>query len=378
MNRKLKQFTYICLAIMILLLLSGFTPAGRIYSSGDPPLVRITQVDTSRFPQVVVYVSVTDAAGEPVEVAPSQFVLAENGVQIAPQQITGVGETDTPLTTLLVMDVSGSMNSAGKLEAAKEAAKAYVKQSRPNDQIGVLVFNTKITYLQLITQNRDKLIKTINAIKAGDDTAMYDALVRATEILSGQTGRKAIIALTDGMDNRSKHTPDEVIQRIGPTGLSISTIGLGDPTHSRGSLAGLDEAALVSLSEQAGGVYGYAKDADALRALYERYGRALQSEYALTYATPSTLRDGVNRALSVSLKGSQASPAIVAADYNPGGLVPEVAKPASWIVFLVLLVVLLVLLALPVLVARFWPRVRRVASGRIKLDPKTTRVKIKE
>jgi Ca-activated chloride channel family protein len=363
---------------MITLLLNGFAPAGRIYSSGGPPLLRITQVDTSRFPQVVVYVSVTDAVGEPVEVAPSQFLLAENGVQIAPQQITGMGETDTPLTTLLVMDVSGSMNSTGKLEAAKEAAKAYVRQSRPNDQIGVLVFNTKITYLQLITQNRDKLIKTINAIKAGDDTAMYDALVRATEILSGQTGRKAIIALTDGMDNRSEHTPDEVIQRIGPAGLSISTIGLGDPTHSRGSLAGLDEAALVSLSEQAGGVYGYAQDADALRALYERYGRALQSEYAFTYTTPSTLRDGVNRALSVSLKGSQAIPAIVAADYNPGGLVPEVAKPASWIVFLVLLVVLLVLLALPVLVARFWPRVQKVASGRIKLDPKTTRVKIKE
>jgi VWFA-related protein len=362
---------------MAFLLLCGFAPSGRITASGEPPLVRITQVDTSRFPLVVIYVSVTDATGEPVEVAPSQLVLAENGVQITPQQITGVGEMDTPLTTLLVMDVSGSMNSSGKLEAAKEAAKAYIKQSRPNDQFGVLVFNTKINYLQPITQNRDKLINTINAIKAGDDTAMYDALIKATEILSEQPGRKAIIALTDGMDNRSKHTPDEVIERIGPAGLSISTIGLGDPTHSRGSLAGLDETALVSLSERAGGVYGYAKDADALRNLYERYGRALQSEYALVYTTPSTLRDGINRSLSVSLKGSQANPAIVAADYNPGGLVPEVAKPASWIVFFVLLVVLMALLGLPALVTRVWPRVQKVSRGKIKLDPETPRVKLK-
>jgi len=377
MNRKPKKLTCICLAGMAFLLLCGFAPSGRITASGEPPLVRITQVDTSRFPLVVIYVSVTDATGEPVEVAPSQLVLAENGVQITPQQITGVGEMDTPLTTLLVMDVSGSMNSSGKLEAAKEAAKAYIKQSRPNDQFGVLVFNTKINYLQPITQNRDKLINTINAIKAGDDTAMYDALIKATEILSEQPGRKAIIALTDGMDNRSKHTPDEVIERIGPAGLSISTIGLGDPTHSRGSLAGLDETALVSLSERAGGVYGYAKDADALRNLYERYGRALQSEYALVYTTPSTLRDGINRSLSVSLKGSQANPAIVAADYNPGGLVPEVAKPASWIVFFVLLVVLMALLGLPALVTRVWPRVQKVSRGKIKLDPETPRVKLK-
>lgn len=83
MNRKPKKITYVCLAGMAFLLLCGFAPAGRITASGEPPLVRITQVDTSRFPQVVIYVSVTDAAGEPIEVAPSQLALTENGVQIA-------------------------------------------------------------------------------------------------------------------------------------------------------------------------------------------------------------------------------------------------------------------------------------------------------
>jgi VWFA-related protein len=344
--------------------------------------VRVTQVDTSKFPLVTAYVSVTDASGEPVEVAPSSLVVMENGQKIEPQEVSGLGESNEPLTTLLVMDVSGSMNSAGKLQAAKDAASAYVRQTRPNDRTGLLVFNTQVKYVQQITGNQDKLVKAIDGLKARDDTAMYDALIQAAGILEKFDGRKAIIALTDGMDNRSKSTPDQVIQRIGPAGLSISTIGLGDPAHSYGTLAGLDEAALVSLSERAGGLYGYANDAAALRTLYERYGRALQSEYAITYSSPSTLRDGVNRSLSVALKGSSASSASAElSSYNPGGLVPEVAKPASWTVFFVLLGVLALFLALPTLVGVFTSRGSKSGSkGRIKLSSTASqapRVKLK-
>jgi hypothetical protein len=103
------------------------------------------------------------------------------------------------------------------------------------------------------------------------------------------------------MADNAAISPQEVWR--GSTGwISISTIGLGDPTHSKKAISGLDEAALVALAEKAGGGYGYANDEASLRNLYERYGRALQSEYAITYASPSQLRDGVNRRLEVSLE----------------------------------------------------------------------------
>jgi VWFA-related protein len=283
------------------------------------------------------------------------------------------------LSTLLVIDISGSMNSLGKLAAAKEAAKAYVNQSRPNDATGLLTFNTQYEYVQALTTDNQTLVEAIDGLTAYDDTAMYDALMHAVEILAPVSGRKAIIVLTDGMDNRSKSAPADVIGSIGPAGLSISTVGLGDPRHSEGNLRGLDEAALTELAEQSGGVYGYAEDAEGLRDLYERYGRALQSEYVITYTSPSSLRDGVNRSLTVSLsdESSAAAAGLESTTYNPGGLVPEVAQPASWGLFFTLLAGLVLLLALPAILGKATSLVRNPQKAKVKITEQQPRIKLK-
>jgi len=312
--------------------------------------IRITQVDNSKFPQVTVYISVTDAIGEPVGVDPNQITIYENDQPMQPEQVSGSGDIG-PLTTLLVLDVSGSMYDAGKLTAAKAAAQAFIEQMRPGDQAGLLTFNTDVTYRQPITADREALIRAVNDLRARGDTAMFDALDQAVQILQDTPGRKAIIILTDGLDNRSHYTADEVIQAIGPGGLSISTIGLGDPAKL-GINSGLDEAALKSLAERAGGAYGYVNDPGALRSLYERYGRTLQSEYHLTYTSPSDLRDGINRTLTVSLKRQGEETTSAQAQYNPGGVLPEVAHNVSWPLFGALIGGLVALLFVPMLASR--------------------------
>ena len=378
MRNNIKKLGYLGLIVLSLVALTGFVPAQENDPAGGEPYVRITQVDTSQFPQVTVYVSVTDVNGEPVGVAASQLELDENGVAITPDYVAGSGEVG-PLTTLLVIDISGSMNSLGKLPAAKEAAKAYMNQSKPNDATGLLTFNTQYEYAQPLTTDSQALVAAIDGLAAYDDTAMYDALMRGVEILGPVSGRKAIIVLTDGMDNRSKSTPEDVITGIGPAGLSISTVGLGDPRHSQGNLRGLDEAALMELAKSAGGVYGYADDAEGLKNLYERYGRALQSEYVLTYTSPSTLRDGVNRSLTVSLshESSAATTELKSTTYNPGGLVPEVAQPASWVLFFTMLAGLVLLLVLPAILGKAISLLRGPQKGKIKFVETQSRVKLK-
>lgn len=338
------------LGIVILLLLAQWSVPALAQSSEEEPQVYITQVDTSRFPTVTVYVSVTDAEGEPIGIEPEHLVLQEDGVTIQPDQLQGDAGVVDALTTLLVIDVSGSMNSADKLNTAKTAARAYVDQMRAGDQVGVLTFNTAVSYVQPITADAGRVNAAINGLVADEDTAMYDALVEAVDTLATIQGRKAVIVLTDGMDNMSEFGLADVITHIGPSGLSISTVGLGNPEHRNETLAGLDVPALTSLASQAGGEFAYANDVDGLTRLYQRYARVLQSEYVISYTSPGSLRDGLTRHLTVSL--ADVGAAAQGAAYNPGGLVPEVGEPASWSFFLAALGLLVALLFLPGLIGR--------------------------
>lgn len=341
MQKTIRIFLSLSL-IPILMLFSA--PAAFAQESG--PQIHVTQVDKSQFPKVTVYVSVVNENGEPVGIDPSILQIQENNQVMELTDVRGGGGASqtVPVTTMLVVDISGSMDKNGKLAAAKEAAKAYIDQMRPGDQAGLMTYDTKTYYVQPITGDINALVTAIDGLVTGGDTAMYNALVEAEKNLETVSGRKSIIVLTDGLDNKSQSTVDDVIAGVGQSGLTISTIGFGDAA-SRGQV-GLDEAKLKLLAEKTGGLYSFAGDAETLSKIYQQFGQVLQSEYALTYTSPTTLRDGINRGLTVSVSGNAAS---TSTGYNPGGLLPEVTAQ-SWPMFLVALAVLLLLLALPSLI----------------------------
>ena len=175
-----------------------FTPGVFAQTPTPAPQIRITQVDNSKFPQVTVYVSVTDANGQPVGVDPSAIQISENGqVMKTTASATSVnGQTTNgpgQLTTLLVIDVSGSMATANKLTQAKAAAEAYINQMRPGDQAGVVAFDTHVSIVQAITTDHQALTKAIDSLQPGTDTAMFDALINGEQLLANVSGRKAIL-----------------------------------------------------------------------------------------------------------------------------------------------------------------------------------------
>lgn len=349
-----------------------FPSAAPVHAQSDGPEIRITQVDNSAFPKVTVYFSAVDAAGEPIGIDPRQIQLTENGLVLDTTEIGNAGEVGQ-LTTMLVMDVSGSMLLQGKLNSAKKAAITYIEQMRPGDQAGLYTFNTIVKYVQPVTSDRKAMITAIEGLNAYDDTAMYDALFQAGKSLHDIPGRKAIIVLTDGLDNVSKNSAENVIQGIGPNGLSISTIGLGDPNKT-GINSGLDEQGLISLSEKAGGIYSYANNPETLKNLYSLYSRNLQNEFQLSYTSPSTLRDGTNRTLNISIVRSGDTLSSTNASYNPGGILPEAARDPSWLVFGILLSGLLLLLAVPMIYQKF-RQMKPAALAPVK--EKKTSIKLK-
>src|SRR5688572_13765405 len=145
----------IILTFVLFLLLIPSLPS-TVFAQGEEDVqVRVTQVDNSQFPNVTVYVSVTNSAGEPVGVDPTTIQIQENGEVMQPTDIRGGGEGEAePLTTMLVIDISGSMDKNNKLQAAKDAAKTYVTQMRAGDQAGLITFDTHTYYVQPITTDK--------------------------------------------------------------------------------------------------------------------------------------------------------------------------------------------------------------------------------
>jgi Ca-activated chloride channel homolog len=332
--------------------------------------VQVVQTDTSNFPNIDVWVSVTDEAGNPVGTLPEEaFSLIESGQAVDIQQVYQAGDQG-PVSTVLAIDRSGSMLDYGKLDAAKAAATAFVDRMRPEDATGLVVFNTEVETLQPITSDKGALRDSITHLQAFNDTAMYDALAESVSLLNGVSGRRAIIVLSDGLDNMSQQTADDIIGSIAGAEVSVYAIGLGDPTAAPGSTSGIDEAALRAIAEQSHGEYIYQPDPEGLSALYEKLSYQLQNEYRLSYTSPNSLYDGVERGIEVRVAETSG----VQTGYNPGGVIPETAQALGWPIFAGLLLGLVALLVAPGLIRRATSgsgdggsRPRRRGKSRVKL-----------
>ncbi len=316
-----------------------------VHGQGSVTLA-VTQVDTSHFPQIEVYVSATDPSGKPVRnLPPDAFQLKENGQTLKVSAATRAGEQGS-VNTVLVIDRSGSMLRAGKMDGAKKAASTFVNLMRPGDRTALIQFDTEIEVMQPLTEDKAGLLASIQKIAPrGGNTSIYDALDQANKILAAATGRKAIILLTDGLDNSSKIGRDVVVKQAGDNGLSISTIGLGNKASGK-DMEGIDESVLQALATASYGTYAFAPDASQLNDLYQQLSARIQNEYRLTYTSPGALRDGVRRNIVVTAPG--VAEAQVA--YNPGGVIPEVAgasSGSSWLLFVVALVLLVGLVFAP-------------------------------
>lgn len=366
----------VVLALCLVMLLAG---AATVYAQDEPPDnpdydTQIVQVDTSNYPEVNVYVSVTDANGNPIRTLREEdFALLENGEQVDITDISQAGEQG-PVTAVLTIDRSGSMLDLGKIDAARQAALAFVDMMRPEDQTGVVVFNTQVDVVHPISNDQESLRTAIRGIQAFSDTALYDGLSESINLLQNVEGRKAIILLSDGLDNSSRQSLDSVMGMVNNSEVSIYTIGLGDPNAGLGSTSAVNEPALQAIADQSRGQYIYSPGPEGLQELYQQISMRLQNEYRITYTTPNTLRNGVNRGVQVQV-APNAGPVLGEATsgaefgYNPGGLIPETADTLSMPVFGGLMLLLVLLLIAPDLLRMFRRRGAAAAKpSRVKLS----------
>jgi Ca-activated chloride channel homolog len=332
-------------------LISGFMVAWTLsllftlgVSAQGPTNINVTQIDTSRFPKVDVFVSVTDANGYPLRnVAPNAFRIEENGQTMAVTAASRSGEQGA-VNTVLVIDRSGSMARGDKMAGAKQAASAFVNLMRPGDKSAVVQFDTEIDTLQSFTDDKNALLAAINQATPRGNTAMYEALNQAAKFLESTSGRKAVIVVTDGMDNSSRLNRGDVAKMASESSFSIYAIGLGAKGVGNVSQDGIDEGVLQEIASASMGAYYYRPEASQLSELYRQISSLIQNEYKLTYTSPNQLRDGLKRNIVVTAPSAAAT----RANFNPGGLIPEATQQwSSWLWFFVALLLLVMLLFAP-------------------------------
>ena len=260
---------------------------------------------------MTLYVGVTGQDGRPVGgLAARDFAVTEDGQPVTIADFAGGAG---PISTMLVIDRSGSMEENDKIAGAQDAARAFVEQMRPGDQTAIIAFSNEPELIEPFTADKDLLDRSIRQIRADGSTALYDSMIAGVDELKGSEGRRALLLLTDGRDllragndaQASRASLDTAIATAVKAGIAVQTIGLGD--RAGGERDGIDEGVLRKIARETSGEYFYAPSGDQLAGLYRRLSAGLQQEYMLTYRSPRPFYDGTRRDIRVSIGGAPAA-----------------------------------------------------------------------
>ncbi len=278
-------------------------------SGAEPSGLHLRPTGGSSFPDRAYVLSLP----ENTFLTPESVVVRENGKVVKDVTVVPASEADaSEFGVVLVIDASESMQGPA-IEGAVAAAQALVDRRQPGQAIGIVTFNDRSTVRLPLTTDQaaiDAALATPPELRAR--THVYDAVSTAVTMLENDdVAAKSIVVLSDGADNGSAKSLDDVATEAREAGVRVFTVGLRSEAF--------DGAALGELGRRGGGQYAEAATPADLEPIFGELGAKLASEYLIRYRSDAPAAHHVVVAVTV-----QGYPGAVTAGYTTPSDLPNV------------------------------------------------------
>jgi Ca-activated chloride channel family protein len=249
---------------------------------------------------VLVNVTVLDRAGRAVTgLEATNFAVLDDK---NPQVVRYLSDVDEPISLVVVLDASASM--APKLQQSRKAFTELVNTSNPQDDFGLIVVSDKPRVALHFDDSASEIQTAMNALQPEGATAHWDGIyLGIKELKNSRYQRKAMVVISDGGDNHSRHTESELRSLLKEADVEVYAIGMFDRYATRieekkGPLQ-LDEVTSVT-----GGRVFSAHNSAELSLAVTQISHELRNQYVLGYYPSDHSRNGKWRRLKVRLAGS--------------------------------------------------------------------------
>jgi VWFA-related protein len=266
------------------------------------------------------------------ELPKDAFMVKEDG---EPQEILTFSQEALPTHIAILLDISGSVNP--EWGSIKYATKKFIENLKSDDQFALITFNTE-THLRIDWCNKsDRLEDVLSSVYCKDNTNLWDAIyVVSNDLFKGIREKKAVILMSDGLDNNSTVAYKDMLEAAIRSGAAVYVVSKTeavresyiDDMKQQGVYYGIPERefiaaddALRKLSYETGGRVLYPTNFGQLDNIYAQVDEELRNQYTLGYLSTNTAKDGTYRRIEV---GVNAPDAVVSA--RPGYYAPGVSQ----------------------------------------------------
>ncbi|HEY1939023.1 MAG TPA: VWA domain-containing protein [Candidatus Angelobacter sp.] len=253
---------------------------------------------------VLVNVTVTDDWNRIVTGLDKENFSVLEGSEV--QEVRHFSSEDAPISLGVIFDMSGSMSD--KIMKAREAVIEFFKTANPQDEFFMITFNDRpqlrSDFTKSIEDIQGKLVYTVPQ----GSTAMLDAIyMGVSKMKDARNSKKALLIISDGGDNHSRYTENEIKSMVKEADVQIYSIGIFSvaPTQQE-EIAG--PALLTEISQVTGGRMFTINNPNELADVATKIGIELRNQYVIGYRPNNKVKDGHWRKIKVKLNPPKGLP----------------------------------------------------------------------